>query len=123
MGAVEPTDDEIKEQQEQAAAMANQPPDAQTQLMQKMGEEAQANAEAARAKTAHTLAQADKANAETIKIMMEAQQQQNAQMAQILQMLSAMQGSQQQNQQQIAASVETNPTPMPQLPQGVQSPI
>ena len=124
MGAAEPTDDEIKEQQEQAAAMANQPPDAQTQLMQKMGEEAQANAEAARAKTAHTLAQADKANAETIKNMMEAQQQQNAQMAQILQMLSAMQGSQQQNQQQIAASVETNPTPMPQLPpQGVQSPI
>ena len=44
--------------------------------MQKMGEEAQANAEAARAKTAHTLAQADKANAETIKTMMEVQQQQ-----------------------------------------------
>jgi hypothetical protein len=123
MGAVEPTEEEIKEQQQQAEAMANQPPDAQTQLMQAMGEEAQANAVAARAKTAHTLAQADKANAETIKIMMEAQQQQNAQMAQILQMLSAMQGSQQQNQQQIAASVETNPTSMPQLPQGIQSPI
>lgn len=123
MGAVEPTEDELKEQQEQAAAAANQPPDAQTQLMQKMGEEAEANAVAARAKTAETLARADKLNAETIQTMLDAQaQQQNMQMQQILQMLAAMQGSQQQNQQQIAASVEPIPAPT-ELPQGIQPPI
>lgn len=124
MGAAEPTDDEKKKQAEQAQAAANAPPNAQTQLMQKMGEEAEANAVAARAKTAQTLAQADKLNAETIKTMLEAQaQQHDMQMQQILQMLGAMQGSQQQNQQQIAASVEPTPTQLPQLPQGIQSPL
>ena len=124
MGVVQPTEDEQKEQRKQAEAAANQPPDAQTKLMQQMGEEAEANAVAARAKTAQTLAAADKANAETIQIMLESQaQQQNMQMQQILQMLAAMQGAQQQNQQSIAASVESIPTPEPQLPQGIQSPI
>lgn len=129
MGAVEPTEDEQKQQQKQAEAQAGQPPDAQTKLMESMAAEAEASAESSRAKTAETLAKADKTNAETIQIMFEAQaEQQSLQMQQILQMLSAMQGAQQNNQQQIAASVDANPPPQQQMPtippiEGIQPPI
>jgi hypothetical protein len=82
MGVVKPTPDEIAEMEQEKALAAQQPPDAQTQALIGMADEAQANAAKARAATVETLTKADLNRANTAKtyaeVMTETQDQQIA---------------------------------------------
>jgi hypothetical protein len=68
MGAVKPTEEEAQQMAQEAQGQA---PDPNTQYLQAAAAEAEANAAAARAKTVLTINQAEKAKADTIKVMSE----------------------------------------------------
>jgi hypothetical protein len=72
LGVVKPTDDEKDELAQEQQTAANQPPDPQTQLVLSAAEQAKSDADAAKAKTVDTLADADLKRAQTAKTYAEA---------------------------------------------------
>lgn len=99
MGVVKPTPDEIAEMEREKALAAQQPPDAQTQALLGMADEAQANAAKARASTVETLTKADLNRANTAKTYAEAMTEtQDQQIASFDTMQRIMEGEQSQLQ-------------------------
>jgi hypothetical protein len=72
MGVIKPTDDEKDELAQEQQAAAQQPPDPQTQLVQAAADQARSDADAAKAKTVDTLADAGLKRAQTAKTYAEA---------------------------------------------------
>lgn len=91
MGAVKPTEQEIAEMQQQAAAAAQQPPDPQSQYLQAAAMEASARAQKAQADTLLTAAKTEETKAETVKTLAEVDQSEREQTVKTIKTLTEMQ--------------------------------